>query len=109
MTLSYEEAAAQVTGPGGRYETHEITVDGVSYTAFKGAPSSLKELGDLTRLYGDTEFLVYEDERYTFAEVHALADGIAAALVERFGVAKGDRVAIAMRNCWRRMQVPAEL
>ncbi|MEZ5181870.1 MAG: class I adenylate-forming enzyme family protein [Acidimicrobiales bacterium] len=98
MTLSYEDAAAQVTGPGGRYETHEITVDGVSYTAFKGAPSSLKGLGDLTRLYGDTEFLVYEDERYTFAQVHALADGIAAALVERYGVGKGDRVAIAMRN-----------
>ncbi|MFN8018295.1 MAG: class I adenylate-forming enzyme family protein [Acidimicrobiales bacterium] len=96
--MSYEEAVAEVTGPGARYETHEIEVDGITYTAFKGAPSSLKELGDLTRLYGDAEFLVYEDERYTFAEVHALADGIAAALVERYGVTKGDRVAIAMRN-----------
>ena len=98
MTLTYEEAVAEVTGPGGRYETHEITVDGVTYTAFKGAPSSLKELFDLTRLYGDTEFLVYEDERYTFADAYAQADGIAAALVGRYGVAKGDRVAIAMRN-----------
>jgi long-chain acyl-CoA synthetase len=98
VTLSYEDAVAQLTGPGERFETHEITVEGVTYTAFKGAPSSLKELFDLTRLYGDTEFLVYEDERYTFAEVYARADGIAATLVERYGVAKGDRVAIAMRN-----------
>ena len=98
VTLSYEDASAQITAPGQRYETHEIEVDGVTYTAFKGAPSSLKELADLTRLYGDTEYLVYEDERYTYAEVYARADGIAAALVERYGVAKGDRVAIAMRN-----------
>ena len=98
VTLSYDDASAQITAPGQRYETHEIEVDGVTYTAFKGAPSSLKELADLTRLYGDTEYLVYEDERYTYAEVYARADGVAAALVERYGVAKGDRVAIAMRN-----------
>lgn len=98
MTLSYEAASAQITAPGERYETHEIEVGGVTYTAFKGAPSSLKELADLTRLYGDTEYLVYEDERYTYADVYARADGIAAALVNDYGVEKGDRVAIAMRN-----------
>ena len=98
MTLSYEEASAQITAPGERYETHEVEVRGVTYTAFKGAPSSLKELADLTRLYGDTEYLVYEDERYTYADVYARADGIAAALVNDYGVQKGDRVAIAMRN-----------
>jgi long-chain acyl-CoA synthetase len=98
VTLSYEEASAQITAPGERYETHEIDVDGITYTAFKGAPSSLKELADLTRLYGDTLYLVYEDERYTYADVYARADGVAAALVNRYGVQKGDRVAIAMRN-----------
>ena len=98
MTLSYADAAAQITAPGERYETHEITVNGVTYTAFKGAPGTLRELFDLTTLYGDTEYLVYEDERYTFTEVHAHAAGLAAALVNRYGVQKGDRVAIAMLN-----------
>ena len=98
VTLSYEEATAQITGPGQRYETHQIEVRGIAYTAFKGAPGTLKELFDLTRFYGDTPYLVYEDERFTYAEVYARADGVAAALVERYGVAKGDRVAIAMRN-----------
>ena len=98
MTLSYDDAAAQVTAPGERFETGDLTVEGVTYTAFTGAPSTLKELFDLTRLYDATPFLVYEDESYTFAETYARADGIAAALVERYGVAKGDRVAIAMRN-----------
>ena len=82
VTLSYEDAVAQITAPGERYETTEVEVGGVTYTAFKGAPATLKDLFDLTRLYDATEYLVYEDERYTFAEVYARADGIAAALVD---------------------------
>jgi long-chain acyl-CoA synthetase len=70
----------------------------VTYTVFKSAPQTMRELFDLTRGYGDAPFLVYEDERLTFAETYAFADSLAAALVERYGVAKGDRVAIAMRN-----------
>jgi long-chain acyl-CoA synthetase len=98
VTLSYDEAAAQITAPGERFETTEIEVRGVTYTAFTQAPATLRDLFDLTRGYGDTPFLVYEDERYTFAEVYAAADGLAAALQSRYGVSKGDRVAIAMRN-----------
>lgn len=98
MTLSYQEAVDQITGPNGQYETHEINVDGIDYTAFKGAPPTIKVLFDLTRLWGDTEYLVYENERYTFNEMYARADAIAAALSQRYGVVKGDRVAIAMRN-----------
>ena len=98
VTISYQDAVAEITGPGQRYETHQIDVDGITYTAFKGAPAHLRELFDLTSLYGDAEFLVYEDERYTFTETHANGAAVAAALVNRYGIRKGDRVAIAMRN-----------
>lgn len=98
MTLSYEDAVAQLTAPGERFETGEVEVRGITYTAFTAVPGSLRELFELTRGYGQTPYLVYEDETYTFDETHALADGIAAALQTRYGVKKGDRVAIAMRN-----------
>lgn len=98
MTLSYDEAAAQITAPGERFETGEIEVRGVTYTAFTTVPGSLRDLFDLTRGYGVTTFLVYEDESYTYDQVYEAADGLAAALQQRYGVAKGDRVAIAMRN-----------
>ena len=98
MTLSYEDACAQITAPGERFATGEIEVRGITYTAFTSVPESLPDLFDLTRAYGPTEFLVYEDERHTFDDVYAAADGIAAALQQRYGVVKGDRVAIAMRN-----------
>ena len=98
MTLSYDDAAAQLTAPGERFETSEIEVRGVTYTAFKTVPGTMRDLFDLTRGYGATTFLVYEDETYTYDEVYAAADGLAAALQQRYGVAAGDRVAIAMRN-----------
>ena len=46
----------------------------------------------------DDIFLVYEDERWTFDQVFARIDALADALVSRYGIAKGDRVAIGMRN-----------
>jgi long-chain acyl-CoA synthetase len=98
VTLSYEDAVAQLTAPGERLETEEVEIRGVTYTCFKNMPGTLVQLFDLTRLYGDADYLVYEDERYTFAQVYERADALAAALQARYGVQKGDRVAIAMRN-----------
>ena len=98
VTLSFDDAVAQLTAPGERYETTRIDIRGVTYTAFKTVPPTLRDMFDLTRGYGDATFLVYEDERYTYAEVFAKADALAASLVDRYGVVKGDRVAIAMRN-----------
>jgi len=96
--LTYEEAAAAVTGPGERFEIETIDVGGVSVKAFKNAPPSLREVFATARDRGDDTFLVYEDERWSFAEVMTHVDAMAALLVDRYGVAPGDRVAIGMRN-----------
>ncbi|MGI8492502.1 MAG: class I adenylate-forming enzyme family protein [Acidimicrobiales bacterium] len=98
MTLTYEEAVAQVTAPGQIFETTDIEVGGVIYKAFKHAPASLRDLWGMSRAHGDKTFLVYEDERWSFTDVMQRVDGFAAALVDRYGVAPGDGVAIAMRN-----------
>jgi long-chain acyl-CoA synthetase len=96
--LSYEEAVAGVTAPGERFETERITVEGVELTAFVNVPRSLRELFETWRQRGDATFLVYEDERWSFADVRRHADGLGHALVHTYGVRPGDRVAIAMRN-----------
>jgi long-chain acyl-CoA synthetase len=98
MTLSYDEAVARVTAPGERFETGAVTVRGVPYTVFRNAPPTLRELFSTARDRGDETFLVYEDERWSFATVMEHVDALAALLVERYGVAPGDRVAIGMRN-----------
>ena len=48
--------------------------------------------------HGDATFLVYEDERTTFADHYRIACTLAHRLRTTFGITKGDRVAIVMRN-----------
>src|ERR1700678_2648363 len=98
MSLSYEEAGAQLTGPGQIFEVGPVTIGGVEYHAFTYAPRSLRDLFKSARAHGDKTFLVYEDERWSFADVMDAVDALGAALVDRYGVAPGDRVAIGMRN-----------
>jgi hypothetical protein len=50
-------------------------------------------------LHGATEAVVADGERLTFAELNEHFDAVAHGLAGGFGIAKGDRVAIAMRNC----------
>ena len=96
--MSWDEAVAEVCGPGGRYELVDGVVDGRPYKLFKNTPPSLRYLFELSSGYGDLDYLVYEDERITFAEAWAKVGAMGHLLVERYGVAHGDRVAIAMRN-----------
>ncbi len=96
--MDYAEAVATVTAPGAPFETTTIDVDGQRLTAFANAPATLRDLVLTTAARGDATFLVYEDERWSFARFSDEVAALGAALVERYGVAKGDRVAIAMRN-----------
>ena len=96
--LSYEAACRQVTAPGEPFETVDQVVMGVPRTLFRNAPGSLRDVVEAASERGDATFLVYEDERWTFDRFGREVAGLAAALVDRFGVRKGDRVAVAMRN-----------
>ena len=96
--MTYADAVARVTAPGERFETVQIDINGIKQTVFKNAPNSLRDIFDTARGRGDDVFLVYEDERWTFAQVMEHVDALGALLVERYRVAKGDRVAIGMRN-----------
>ncbi|MCU0309717.1 MAG: acyl--CoA ligase [Acidimicrobiales bacterium] len=98
MAMSFEEAVAFVTGPGGPMEIVEATVCGHPTRVFATAPRSLRDHWESLRDRGDDTFVVYEDEEWSYADVLGEIDALAAALVERYGIIRGDRVAIAMRN-----------
>ncbi len=94
-----DKTIAALTAPGGQFELVTAKVRGADYPTFKAAPDSLRDyLAVFFMAQGDKEFLVYRDERMTFAQVYAQAVHIAAVLQHRHGIAKGDRVAVAMRN-----------
>ncbi len=92
------EATALLTAPGQPFEIEEVTIRGVPTRTWKSAPATLRTVLELSKLHGDKDFLVYEDERLSFAESFAQVASLAHQLGDRFGIGKGDRVAIAMRN-----------
>ncbi len=95
-TMTRDEALARLTGPGETYELASRTINGRNLKVFVNAPDSLREL--FAEAATDATFLVYEDERLSFAETQRQAARIAHLLIEQYGIGKGDRVAISMRN-----------
>jgi acyl-CoA synthetase (AMP-forming)/AMP-acid ligase II len=98
MIEQYKEAWDELTAPGAQFATTTIDVRGVPITVFESALPSMRSVWEMARGYGDRDYVVYEDERYTFAEADAIIRALAARLVETHGVQPGDRVALAMRN-----------
>ena len=92
------EVTATLTAPDQPFEMESLTIRGIPTRTWKHAPATLRAVLELSSLHGDKDFLVYEDERVTFAEHYRIAAALGHSLTGRFGIKKGDRVAIAMRN-----------
>ena len=97
-SMSVGEADTALTAPGQLFEMEELDIRGVPTRTWKNAPTSLRAVLDMSLAHDDAPFLVYEDERTTFAEHYHIACTLAQRLRARFGIAQGDRVAIIMRN-----------
>ena len=98
MSMTFLEANTAVTGPGQIFELIDGEARGVKMKVFKNAPAHLGQVFAGSRGHGDKTFLVYEDEIITFAQAADRIDALASLLVNTYGVKKGDRVAVAMRN-----------
>lgn len=96
--LSLEEANEQLTGEGADFEIRTEVIRGIPTRVMKGVPETLRSLLIDSRRHGDSDFLVFGEERLTYEQHYRAAVSLAHALASDFGVVKGDRVAIAMRN-----------
>ncbi|WP_397421462.1 class I adenylate-forming enzyme family protein [Phenylobacterium sp.] len=88
---------AELTGPGAPFEVAEIEVRGAPLRAFRNAPPNVRAVWLSTAAFAERDYLVYEDERLTYAQSHAQVAAVANWLLAQ-GVQPGDRIAIAMRN-----------
>lgn len=95
--MSLAAATAALTAPGSQFEMDQIEIDGISTRIWKNTPHDLGALLDLSRAHGDRLFTMLDDDRVSFDAHWRAAAVLAHDLVGR-GVAKGDRVAFAMRN-----------
>ena len=95
--MSRAECRDRLTAPGERFEMETIDIRGVPTRVWKHAPTNMRQVAMAARTHGDRLFAIYEDERVTYEAWFRAVARTAAELRER-GVAKGDRVALAMRN-----------
>ena len=89
---------AELIRPGARFEIEERSIRGIPTRTWKQAPSTLRTVFEHTRQFADREYLVFEGERLSYQQHYDQVAALAAELTSRFGVRKGERVAIAMRN-----------
>ena len=98
MIEEYQQAWDELTAPGAQFATKVIDVRGVPIKVFESALPTMRTVWEMARGYGERDYVVYEDERYTYAQADAIVRALAARLVDVHGVQPGDRVALAMRN-----------
>lgn len=90
--------AAGLVAPGAPFEVAEQDVLGVRMPVFVNRERSLGEVLAASLAFGGGDYLVTEDRRLTFAEHGAAVAALAEQLADRYGVERGDRVAILAAN-----------
>ena len=96
LDRQYDENLEKLTAPGGRLIIGHDEQGNAILTNFPATIPML--LRTFCALNADSEAVVAGEERFSFRELDQLSERLAHALVKR-GIKKGDRVAIAMRNC----------
>jgi len=97
MYQEYKSAWAALIAPGADFEIITANVRGVDIRTYANAVPNLRDAWATTAAYAEREYLIYEDERLTYAEAHDRVNALGNWLIAQ-GVKPGDRVAIAMRN-----------
>lgn len=108
---SIEECHALMQQPGAMWETELVSIKGEQRKVFKNLPKSIRDLWlaistvrfsperfplmgqDLTarlQTYAKRDYIVYQNERYTYEQAATRSAAIAE-LLRRRGVVKGDR------------------
>ena len=97
--MSIADANAALAGPGSPLELQDSVVQGAATRIYKNAPPTLHSiLKDAAANFPDRDYIVYQDERVTFSAMYKAACNLASTLQVLYGIKKGDRVAIIMRN-----------
>ena len=97
MYTQLKEVWNALIAPGAQFEINEIEAHGNTIKNYAAAPGSLRELWLASTAFSEREYLVYQEERWTYAQAHQQVASLANWLVQQ-GIQPGDTVAIAMRN-----------
>lgn len=97
-TLPHHQAVQQLTSPGAPFEVIERGIAGVPLKVFRNAYPNLRDYLNEGRQHKSALFLQYQHQSLSFDAFFQAVDGLTGMLAQQAHIAKGDRVAIAMRN-----------
>lgn len=97
MYHTLRQVRQEMTAEDSLFAMQEVERRGVKMRTYKMAPPSLRVLWDLSQQFAERDYLIYGEERWTYAQAHAEAASLANWCRQQ-GIRQGDRVAIAMRN-----------
>lgn len=95
---AFLESWQELIAPGAPFAMEETTILGRPARVFPAAPPNLRAVWEGSAGYGDKTYIVYEDEHYTYGEIHRQVRALANYLSTKHGIAEGDRVGLSMRN-----------
>lgn len=97
-SLAIGDITQRLTASDAPLAVHDVEIRGHRTRVWSMAPPSLRAILEHSRGHGDLPFIVYGDERLSYADHFRKAACLAHTLVDDYGLQKGDRVALAMRN-----------
>ena len=96
--MSIAQCDTLMTAPGAKFEMEEKVINGIRLRTYKHAPQTLRDVVLNSKQWDFREYLVFEDERVSYGAHYKAVAHLARRLREDFGVQKGDRIAVVMRN-----------
>lgn len=99
--LTLEQAVHQVTTSNPIFKVGSADIRGVQYPVFENIPAHIRALMQASREgqgNGTADYIVFQDERWSFDEFCFETNRMAHVLHQELNVKQGDPVAIAMRN-----------
>ena len=97
--ISIADANAALAAPGSPLELVDGEVNGVKLKIYANAPPTIRSILEMAAAtWPERDYIVYESERVTFKAMMLAVQNFAAVLRDTYGIGKGDRVAIIMRN-----------
>jgi len=98
MPIDFQLLDKKLTAPGSPFEIEELEIRGTTTPVWKNAFPNLRAIVEHSRQFAERDYLVYEDQRLSYEQHYQQVVTLAHALIEQYGIKKGDRVALAMRN-----------
>ncbi len=94
----YQQMLSVLTGPGTPFTVGEAEVNGRAHRVYENGPPQVRLLWLFNEANPDDHYIVFEDERITWADARQRVLEVANGLINDHGVQPGESVGIAMRN-----------